>query len=432
MGVRITSAANGWAWEVKKTAFFAAFALLFSTAGPFAAPADSALNQYYAMRKASPDRGIKLLRKAEQRHPNDLRIRLELGYYYLGVNDRRAALPRFVAATRIAPSRADLWKQLGYIYLGLGHNQSALAAFRAGLRKNPRDHQLSLQIAYLLQNMGDNRGSARQFRRTIASPISDISQKSCSGYSNLRGLPNRLFPKPYFGEIYLAPEYNNRHRLGVFPLQMRLGVTLSEYPQVEAYVGLRSNWDNRSGVTAAGSQVYNDNAAVFAAGLRVKPIASIPLFFFVEAGSAYDITYRLRPRWREDVRAGFQYYQEWNTQLVCDAAGFRIRPIADVYADGVYYSRYDDNVLFFGRFRPGLRLFEAATWAIDSYVNLAFSTDTRNVPGNRYQEAGLGLAFRLYDPVRLNLRAEAIRVFRTGGIRSHNTFRIRLEHQSRF
>lgn len=418
---------------VRKLLLSVVVALAFSGAlQAQAAPADMVLNRFYQLKKSSPEGAAGYLSRYERRYSRDIRVRLELGYYYLNTGNKRAALPRFEAATRLAPRRADLWKQLGYIYLDLKQQRQALAAFRRAYAINPKDDELSLQIAYVLQSLGDNRGSARQFFTTIGSPTPSIASKSCKGYSTLRGLPNRLLPKPFFGEIYFAPEYNSRYRLGTFPLQMRLGVTLMDNPQLEAYLSLRSNWDNRSGVTGAGSQIYNDNVAVFAAGLRLKPFASIPLFVFIESGTAYDITYRLRPRWREDTRAGFQFYKEWNTELLCDATQFRIRPVADVYADGIYYTRYDGNVLFFGRFRPGLRLFETATYAIDSYVNLAISSDTQNAAGNRYQEIGAGVAFRLYDPIRINLRAEFVRIVRQQGLNSYNTFRVRLEHQSRF
>ena len=215
--------------------------------------------------------------------------------------------------------------------------------------------------------------------------------------------------------------------MAVLPVQARVGVVLADAPVVEAYVGVRINADSRSGKGPFGPQVYTDNMAAVAVGLRVRPLTGLALF--VEGGAAYDLMDRGRSRWRGDLRGGFVYYNDWN---MAPREGGGIRPVADVYADGIYYSRYDDNVLFTGRVRPGLRLAESTRWALDAYLHGAAGFDTKGLSDNQFEELGGGAAARLFGPAGLTFRAEGVRVFRHGGLPSYSTARIRVEHFAHF
>ncbi|WP_374421059.1 tetratricopeptide repeat protein [Novosphingobium arvoryzae] len=379
-------------WPRLAAALLAGAALL--NAGTALANPEEVLNRYYAQAQQDPAAAFAALAEAAPRYPDDPRIQLEAGYYLLKQDRRAEALPWFERAVALQPERADLWKQVGYIRKALGQRSGAITAFERAAQLDPADRPARAELAYL-RSAGGAWGPAEKGE--------------------------------IFGETYAAPEYNSYWDMAVLPVQARVGVVLADAPVVEAYVGVRLNVDSRSGKGPFGPQVYTDNMAAVAAGLRLRPLPGLALF--VEGGAAYDLVDRGRTRWRGDVRGGFLYYNDWN---MAPREGGGIRPVADVYADGIYYSRYDDNVLFTGRVRPGLRLAENERWALDAYLHAAAGFDTKGLRDNEFEELGGGAAVRLFGPAGLTFRAEGVRVFRHGGLPSYSTARIRLEHYARF
>ena len=111
-------------------------------------------------------------------------------------------------------------------------------------------------------------------------------------------------------------------------------------------------------------------------------------------------------------------------------ATFPFRPIADIYADGVYYTRYQ-NFIAYARVRPGLRLVETPDFAIDGYALIAATTDTKGLAENRQLETGGGVGLRIYPLYGLTLRAEGVQVFRLRNS-GYTDFRFRVEHTLRF
>lgn len=355
---------------------------------------DDVLNRYYAQVQQDPAAAFAALVEAAPTYPDDPRIQLEAGYYLLRQNLQADALAWFERAVALQPERADLWRQIGYIRKALGQRAGAIAAFARAVQVDPADDAARGELAYL-QTATPATGPAEQ---------GDI-----------------------FAETYAAPEYNSHWDMAVLPLQARVGVVLADAPVLEGYVGVRLNADSRSGKGPFGPQVFTDNMAQIAAGLRVRPLTGLALF--VEGGAAYDLVDRGRTRWRGDLRGGFLYYNDWNMD---PREGGGIRPVADVYADGIYYSRYDDNVLFTARVRPGLRLAESPRRALDAYLHAAAGFDTKGLSDNQFEELGAGAAVRLFGPAGLTFRAEGLRVFRHGGLPSYSTARIRVEHYARF
>src|SRR5690606_23641765 len=112
--------------------------------------------------------------------------------------------------------------------------------------------------------------------------------------TSMGGSQFQFLPKPFFAEFYSAPLYFSRFDLGVLPTITRAGITLNENHHTDAYASWRRTKDNRSG-TVQGliiqnsiSQIFEDNVAIYAAGLRTYPWPKIPLQTFVEIGQAED------------------------------------------------------------------------------------------------------------------------------------------------
>lgn len=393
--------------------------------------ADVSLNRFYGLRATNPQAARAVLEQAARAFPGDLRVHLELGYFTLNAGDKSRALQAFRRAVEIAPARADLWRQIGFLESDLGNFDAAIAAFEQSLRLEPNNLEVRAQVAYLQDRLGRRRAAAANFRAAMRAADRRVAADACRAYGNIRSLPDRFLPRPWFAEYYAAPEYRTHFPVAVVPFEARVGLTFGERTIIEPYGSLRITYDTRSGTTVFGPQIFFDNVIVPALGVRVRPLAELPFFVFVEGGAAFDLTDRDRPPWRGDVRGGLVGYYEWNTALACPLVDrFPLRPIADFYVDAVYYSRYG-NFITYGRARPGLRLFESESVTLDGYALISGTIDTRGIKDNRQADVGGGVALRLHDLLGLTVRAEGVRVFRLGNS-GYTDFRVRVEHTVRF
>jgi len=364
------------------------------------------------------------------RRRGDAYAQLEAAYALLAAGDRRASAYLRRAAT-LQPTDARIHEQLGYTLLAEGNLTGAVAAFRAALALNPENEQVRMQLVYAEDSRGKHRAATRE-AAAVVRQRGARAQEACRAYHNIAGLPDRIMPKPWFAEFYFAPEYRTRGYVGVVPAQLRVGYSFIGEDVLSAYVSLRATRDNRSGGTGVGSQVFFDNSLVIAGGLRLRPWDGAPIFAFIEQGGAEDLVSQGRNRWRSDTRAGIVAGQEWEMaprecpgELVA-----RFVPIADFYAEAIWYSRYD-NMIGFARIRPGLRLLESDNFAFEAYGLAAINFDTAGKSDNRFREVGAGIALKFYQPLRTALRAEIVNVSRSGQS-SIVDRRIRLEQEFRF
>jgi hypothetical protein len=355
---------------------------------------------------------------------------MEAAYALLAAKDSRAVV-YLERAAKLDPRDAKIHEQLGYARLAAGDRKGAILAFRHALNLNPSHHVLRLQLVYVQDAEGLKRAAA-QDARIVAMSHHARAADGCTAWNNLAGLPDRLLPKPWFAETYFAPEWRTRDHLGVAPLQMRLGRALIGDDILSVYGSFRGTWDNRSNYSGIAPQVFYDDAAIFAGGMRLRPWEGAPVFAFIEQGMAADVTSRNRSRWRNDTRAGLVYGQEWEAEpkSCTDQLRFTMTPIMDVYAEAIWYSRYQDMVAY-ARIRPGLRLLESRIGSLEAYVLAAITRDTAGRADNRFHELGAGLAFKFLEPLRITLRTEIVHVARSGGARALDG-RMRLEYEVRF
>jgi hypothetical protein len=299
------------------------------------------------------------------------------------------------------------------------------------LALDPSNQVLRLQLVYTQDAQGQRRAAA-QNARMVAMSRHPRAAEACAAWNNLAGLPDRMLPKPWFAETYFAPEWRMRDRLGVAPLQMRIGRALIGEDILSVYGSFRGTWDNRSNYSGFAPQIFYDDAAIFAGGLRWRPWEGAPVFAFIEQGIAGDMTSRNRSRWRNDTRAGVVYGQEWEAapKSCTDQARLTFTPVLDVYAEAIWYSRYQDMIAY-ARIRPGLRLLESRIGSLEAYALAAITRDTAGRADNRFHELGAGLAFKFLEPLRLTVRTEIVHVTRSGGGRATDG-RIRLEYEVRF
>lgn len=404
--------------------------------GAFASaiPADDALNAYYLLKAKDPKDARTALAKAARQFPNDERIQLEWAYLLLNEKRPREAYGAFVLAARQKPNDGALQRQIGFTALQAQMPQEARAAFERALAIDPGDELARNQIAFMLDAEGKPRSARDEFKLLVNSKDPERRLRACEAYGNLRNSVNRVMPKPWFGEVYLAPEWDRQTGAGVAPVQLKVGYTPDALPKLDVYASTRITYDTRSGQGQGilGPQFYYDNAAIFAGGMRLRPVDGWPVILFAEAGYAYDLIYKNQNRWQPDFRGGIVVAQEWNMLPNCEQANpFAPRFIADLYADAVAFSRYNNDVIAFARLRPGFRFFENVDYASEVYGMVSGATDTQNNPDNRFVEGGFGLALRAYSVVPVTFRSELVYVSRDNGQQYWDT-RFRVETGFRF
>ena len=170
---------------------------------------------------------------------------------------------------------------------------------------------------------------------------------------------------------------------------------------------LRRTDDNRSEHLGQVSQIYEDDVQITGVGAQVTPVPGLPVVGFVEAGTAYDLVYRDRDRWRGDLRAGLMYYQNMGCQPSYYARlNVSPRYYSEWYADLVYFSRYQNNVIGGAITRQGVRALQYKSSVLNVYVVGRALTDTQRIFYNNFAEIGPGISFVPSNRFHLQLRFE--------------------------
>ena len=334
------------------------------------------LNQFYQLKRKNKSAAQQFLYRFLAKYPNNARAQKEMGYMLLEQGKRKEALPHFLMAFKQEPQDPELAAQIGYIYNGIGNNKAAYPYF---------------QYAYYQGNQ----------QRVIT---------SYAALQNLAAYRFAVFPYPWFGEFYFAPFYMSRFGTTIFPLQARFGWQLNHKHQFDIYIVHRFTRDTRSigGISPA---IFEDNVAITGVGFRFTPIPSIPVVFFLEDGAAYDLIFRNRNRWRNDLRGGLLAYQYWGSLPMYNTESiiFPLKWYADFYGELIYYSRFDNNVIGLLRFRPGIRILQSHHLTLNIYFNGKLIFDTRREFFNNLIEFGPALAIIPDNRLNLVLRYEFLR-----------------------
>lgn len=343
-------------------------------------PEDRLWTIFYENKLSQPQQAQHAINKLLAMHPHDLRTLKEAAY--------------FATAQKDSPTAIALW----------------LRAYN--LQQNA---EYALSIAYLYDGMDNKIKAYHYFSLAAKTADAELKLKAEMAKTALGGTQFKILPKPYFIEFYGAPFYFSRFDLAVLPTISRAGVTLEEKHHTDAYLSWRRTKDDRSGgargfiIENSISQIFEDNVAIYAAGLRTYPWPKIPLQTFIEVGQAEDLVYRDRTKWRSDVRGGLVYFNAWGEQPTWTAnVSLPLKWRATLYADTIYYSRYDDNVIGTAWFRPGLRL---ATWhsaSLDAYVANYLILDKNHEFYNNIYSVGPGIAFQPTNRINLVLRLESL------------------------
>lgn len=317
--------------------------------------------------------------------------------------------PREHTATFLLTKPKIGLREKGYIALAQGHKRAAIDYFSRAYAIKP-DADVAMQLGYLYDEINLKPQAYRYFQLATRSPDKTLALRAQYALTNLGGLQTKALPSPYFSEVFFTPFTQSRFGLTVRPFITRLGVEQDNCFKTKEYVFLRRTDDNRSENLGQISQIYEDNVQITGTGIQVSPFVNLPIVGFIEAGTAYDLVYRNRDRWRGDLRGGLMYYQDFGTRpSYYDQLKISHDYYSDWYADTTYFSRYNNNVIGGIRTHQGIRLLQYHASLVNLYVVGRALADSNRDFFNNIAEVGPGIALVPTDRFNLQLRFEHIK-----------------------
>ncbi|MFN7097099.1 MAG: tetratricopeptide repeat protein, partial [Gammaproteobacteria bacterium] len=334
---------------------------------------DQLMNQFYALKKTNPQAAWNLLLQILTRYPDDVDALKEAGYISLADSNYKQALPYFERAYKITS-----------------------------------DPVMALQAGYISSTLGNQPKAYGYFEDATTAPDASLAQKAQQAMTNIGGLQLKVLPSPFFFDLYYAPIFFSRFALIVNPVIARAGITLNQKHNAQLYLIYRWTRDNRSGVGQI-STIYQDDTAITSIGGNIQPFVKIPLVIFAQVGKAYNLL-NIHPRWRNDVRAGAIFYDQWGAQpIFSPTLDFPFAWISTLYSNVGYYSRYENDVIADSRLREGFRVLRYHPSAIDVYLDEHLILDSQQQFYNNIFEIGPGIVFYPSNRYNVDLRLESLR-----------------------
>ncbi|WP_438000599.1 hypothetical protein WMF26_13030 [Sorangium sp. So ce185] len=284
------------------------------------------------------------------------------------------------------------------------HDTRGAAAALEAARAAGADAQLvALELGYLASQQGDREEARRRFEEAGRGPDEALARKA---QAELRLLPQRLSADLY-AETYgwsrvlgaaqqsdLVPTLRAR---GFFRPSFSLDLGLYAYAQVTR--DLASRGRGAGGVPL----VYADNYALAGLGAMLR-LWDRRIGLFVQAGPALNLLDDGRERVAFDARGGAFFGAETGG---CAPGGEGVSwtfvPCAELYAEAVFVSRFDDNVIAFARPRLSATYLVTGPLAWQVVAEGRAAADTNSDFFNNFVDAGAGPRLRLLRPLRLDL-----------------------------
>lgn len=339
------------------------------------------MDNFYLIKKNNQEAAWTLIQNIITRYPNNLTALKEGGFLAIDLNHRNKAIVYFTKAYELS-FEPNIALQLGYLY-----NEPN------GLKIVNTDKYWAYHYFNLATHTSDK----------------PLELKAQNAMTNLSGLQTKVLPDPYFSEIFFTPFTQSRFGLTVRPFIGRLGIEHNNALQSKTYFVLRRTQDNKSLNAGQVPQIYEDNVQILGIGEQITPIPLVPLIGFVEVGRAYDLIYRNRNRWRNDVRGGLMYYNEFGAMpAYFDHAVANAHYYSTLYGDVTYFSRYNNNVIATGRTHQGIRLWQYHSSMINLYATGRIIEDTNRDFFNNIAEIGPGIGFIPSNRYKVELRFEHV------------------------
>ncbi len=313
------------------------------------------------------------------------------------------------------PQNSNALKEGAFLALELHHKAQAIRYFKRAYALT-KDPHLAMQLGYLYNDSvqtkahtNNNYWSYHYFNEASKTLAKEQQLQAEQAKSTIAGYQTKALPTPYFGEFFFAPFSQSRFDLTVVPMIGRLGIEQNNRWRSKTYFVFRRTEDNKSINAGQVPQIYEDNVQVIGVGAQASPLPLIPLTAFAEIGKAYDLIDQNRDRWRNDVRGGFIFFNEFGARpTYYDTVVTNFAYYSALYADASYFSRYDNNIIANAKTHQGIRLLQYHSSMVNLYVTGRVIEDSNRDFFNNIAEVGPGIGFIPSNRYKLEVRFEHI------------------------
>ncbi|MFN0166841.1 MAG: tetratricopeptide repeat protein [Bryobacteraceae bacterium] len=343
-----------------------------------------------------------------ERTPEDLLASAQLGLMLLARNDRARAMPLLdsvmkgpdsVLANRVratlklpverkaeepAAGSSDA-KVLAQRSLEKGYLQDAVRYLKAAHETDREDPWVMLKLGWTYNVLREDREAIQWFEMARRSGDPLISAEAKKAYENLRSEFAR-----FRTTVWTLPMYSSRWNDAFTYSQVKTEIRIRSVP-FRPYLSIRVNGDVRQTTGGPLPQFLSENAAILAAGVATRTWNGVTLWG--EAGSALSFG-KAQPgvgKLSPDYRGGLSFVRGFGHAI--GSRGW----FYDLSADGVYVSRFDDDILLYLQNRLGWTLPPANfLGGVEAQLYIAGNlvTDTKRAAWANFGEAGPGLRFR--------------------------------------
>ncbi len=390
--------------------------------------ASSAMDEAYRLKTArSYAEAAHAFERARGLGADPQRVSLELAYLHAEEGDSSAARAAFEAAARgtnvelAAQARAELQAMavqpavlpnagaLGamneaYALRAEGRPREARAAFERARTLGGDPQRISMELGYLAVAGGDVGEAKTDFAMAAGGPDATLAAQARGELANL--------PHTWSGDLYVDAYGWDRidgasHTSSLVPsIRLRgfvrplAGVDLSFYLYAQATRDTASVGSGAGGLPV----ILADDYALFGAGVRLRVLGG-HLNLFAQIGPAIDLLDDGRRRFDWDARVGLDLYAETSrcAPKVGRPAYASFIPCAEIYGEGVYVSRYDNNFIGFVRPRVAATYLVTGPVAWQALLEARVAKDVNDDYYNNFVDGGGGLRFRLLAPARVDL-----------------------------
>ena len=376
-------------------------------------------------------------REALTLDPENVRLHRELAYLLLAMEQKAEAEGEFAAVLERTPDDLLSAAQLGFLRLSRSDTAGALPLLTRVLEG--KDQELADRVRFMLKLPRAMKQPSETPRTKVSMEAKEFAERSfekgylldAMKYYNIAhekdpldfnvmlrlGWTNNLLKKDpaaasWFGLARRSPDSKiaseaNRAWRNLEPEQRRFHLSLWTLPMYSsrwgdtfAYAQLKAEWrfhgvplrpylstrfigDTRGEVNALNPQFLSETAVIFAGGLSTP--AWKGLMAWGEAGSAWNYqTKKTVP----DYRGGLAFARRYGRKL-----------FFETNADGVFVSRFHDDMLLYSQNRPGYAL---TPW-LKLVWNANVTVDLKGEYWANYVETGPGVGVKLPGSLLLSL-----------------------------
>ena len=369
-----------------------------------------------------------------RQNPQDLQAAAQLAYLYIqaGRNDEAAKLlekaaqdPELSKKTRSAldevrregarPHKELAEKSLQQSYLG-----DAAREFTRAYELNPEDLSSALKLGIVYNLLERDQEAVEWFRLASQSIDPQVRTQAERSYRALAPQFQRVTTT-----FWMNPLVSSRWRAGFGYAQLKTEIRVPG-TRIRPYVSARFAGDVGQRAGGRAPQLLSESSMIAAVGLRAPLKRGVTAWG--EAGQA--ISYLQDrpqgvPRSAPDYRGGVNWFRARGASLGSNEPG----RFHETNVDAVYVSRFNDDVLFYGQYRPGYRLPNRGPLKVQAYLNFNITTDTQRAYWANYVEVGPGIRIRVpgvKPPMNFSLDwLRGVHLTNQGNLRGPNYFDLR-------